>query len=231
MTQTRKATNIHWHEGQITRADRERAHGHRGATLWFTGLSGSGKSTLARALEEALFERDCQVYVLDGDNIRHGLNRDLGFSPADRTENIRRIGEVAKLFTDFGALVLTAFISPYREDRAAVRALMREGDFIEVYVEAALNVCEDRDPKGLYKKARRGEIPEFTGISAPYEAPEAPELVVRTDRHTVDECVSQLIGFLEQRGYLPDAAAGAGRSDRRLANTAPLGTDAAGHTS
>ena len=202
MTQTRKATNIHWHEGQITRADRERAHGHRGATLWFTGLSGSGKSTLARALEEALFERGCQVYVLDGDNIRHGLNRDLGFSPADRTENIRRIGEVAKLFTDFGALVLTAFISPYREDRAAVRALMGVGDFIEVYVDAALDVCEDRDPKGLYKKARRGEIPEFTGISAPYEAPEAPELVVRTDRHTIDECVAQLVAFLEQRGYL-----------------------------
>ena len=202
MTQTRKATNIHWHEGQVTRADRERAHGHRGATLWFTGLSGSGKSTLARALEEALFERGCQVYVLDGDNIRHGLNRDLGFSPADRTENIRRIGEVAKLFTDFGALVLTAFISPYREDRAAVRALMAAGDFIEVYVHAALDVCEDRDRKGLYKKARRGEIQEFTGISAPYEAPEGPELVVRTDRHTLDECVTQLVAFLEQHGYL-----------------------------
>jgi adenylylsulfate kinase len=202
MTDIQKATNIHWHEGAITRADRERAHGHRGATLWFTGLSGSGKSTLARALEEVLFERGCQVYVLDGDNIRHGLNRDLGFSPADRTENIRRIGEVAKLFTDFGALVLTAFISPYRADRAAVRALMYEGDFVEVYVEADLNVCEDRDPKGLYKKARRGEIPEFTGVSAPYEAPEAPELVVRTDRNTVDECVAQLIGFLQARGYV-----------------------------
>ena len=207
MTRTQKATNIHWHEGEITRADRERAHGHRGVTLWFTGLSGSGKSTLARALEQALFERDCQVYVLDGDNIRHGLNRDLGFSPADRTENIRRIGEVAKLFTDFGAIVLTAFISPYRADRDAVRALMGEGDFLEVYVDAALDVCEDRDPKGLYKKARRGEIPEFTGISAPYEAPEAPELVVRTDRHTLNECVGQVLGFLEQRGYLSSAAA------------------------
>jgi adenylylsulfate kinase len=228
MTQTQKATNIHWHEGQITRADRERAHGHRGATLWFTGLSGSGKSTLARALEEALFERDCQVYVLDGDNIRHGLNRDLGFSPADRTENIRRIGEVAKLFTDFGALVLTAFISPYREDRATVRKLMGEGDFIEVYVEAALDVCEDRDPKGLYKKARRGEIPEFTGISAPYEAPEAPELVVRTDRYSVDECVAQLLEFLEQRGYLATSAESTPAADRALSDAASRGASAAG---
>ncbi len=229
MTQTQKATNIHWHDGQITRADRERAHGHRGATLWFTGLSGSGKSTLARALEEALFERDCLVYVLDGDNIRHGLNRDLGFSPADRTENIRRIGEVAKLFTDFGALVLTAFISPYREDRATVRKLMGEGDFVEVYVEAALDVCEDRDPKGLYKKARRGEIPEFTGISAPYEVPETPEVVVRTDRYSLDECVAQLLAFLEQRGYLRNSAESAPAADRSLADAATSGAGAAGH--
>lgn len=197
-----KSKNIHWHAGEITRADRERAHGHRGAILWFTGLSGSGKSTLARALEEALFERGCRAYVLDGDNIRHGLNRDLGFSPEDRTENIRRIGEVAKLFTDSGALVLTAFISPYREDRDAVRDIMGEGDFVEVFVECELDVCEERDPKGLYKKARAGEIPGFTGISAPYEAPTAPELTVRTDRHSIEECVAQLIEHLEENGYL-----------------------------
>ena len=202
MTETPKSTNIHWHEGEITRADRERVHGHGGATLWFTGLSGSGKSTLARAVEEALFERGCQVYVLDGDNVRHGLNRDLGFSPEDRSENIRRIGEVAKLFTDFGALVLTAFISPYREDRDAVRALMPEGDFVEIHVDCALDVCEERDPKGLYKKARRGEIPEFTGISAPYEAPESPELSVRTDRSSLEECAVQVVQYLESNGHL-----------------------------
>lgn len=202
MEQTPKSQNIHWHDGEITRADRERINGHRGATLWFTGLSGSGKSTLARALEEALFERGCRVYVLDGDNIRHGLNRDLGFSPEDRTENIRRIGEAAKLFTDAGTLVLTAFISPYREDRDAVRALLDDGDFVEILVECALDTCETRDPKGLYAKARSGEIPEFTGVSAPYEAPEAPELVVRTDQHDVDACVAQLIAYLEENGYL-----------------------------
>lgn len=197
-----KSKNIYWHQGAITRADRERAHGHRGVTLWFTGLSGSGKSTLANALEEALFERGCHTYVLDGDNIRHGLNKDLGFSPEDRTENIRRIGEVAKLFTDAGTIVLTAFISPYREDRDAVRALMADGDFVEVYTECALDTCEERDPKGLYKKARAGEIPEFTGISAPYEAPAASEIVVRTDENPVRECVTQLVEYLEERGYI-----------------------------
>ena len=203
MADNSKSENIHWHAGEITRADRERVHGHRGATLWFTGLSGSGKSTLARALEEVLFERGCQVYVLDGDNIRHGLNRDLGFSPADRTENIRRIGEVAKLFTDFGALVLTAFISPYREDRNSARVLIGTGDFIEVFVDCDLDVCEGRDPKGLYKKARAGEIPEFTGISAPYEVPEGPELTVDTARYSVTEAVAQVVAFLEQEGYIP----------------------------
>jgi adenylylsulfate kinase len=206
-----KSQNIFWHVSEIARLDRERVHGHRGATLWFTGLSGSGKSSLARALEVALFERGCRCYVLDGDNVRHGLNRDLGFSPADRTENIRRIGEVAKLFTDFGAFALTAFISPYREDRDAVRAIMAGGDFIEVFVDCALDVCEERDPKGLYKKARAGQIPEFTGISAPYEAPVSPEVVVRTDQLTVEESVDQLIRYLEGNGYLtPVAAAQAG---------------------
>ena len=213
MTQMPKSENIFWHEGHITRADRERLHGHRGVTIWFTGLSGSGKSTLARAAEEALFERGCQVYVLDGDNIRHGLNRDLGFSPADRTENIRRIGEVAKLFTDFGAIVLTAFISPYREDRNTARAVHAEGDFVEVFVDCSLNVCEQRDTKGLYKKARRGEIREFTGISAPYEPPEAAELTLNTAENSVEECVAQLLDYLKENGYLDLRAAHAPAAD------------------
>ena len=213
MTQTPKSENIFWHEGHITRADRERLHGHRGVTIWFTGLSGSGKSTLARAAEEALFERGCQVYVLDGDNIRHGLNRDLGFSPADRTENIRRIGEVAKLFTDFGAIVLTAFISPYREDRNTARAVHAEGDFVEVLVDCSLEVCEGRDTKGLYKKARSGEIREFTGISAPYEPPEAPELTLNTSESSVEECVAQLLDYLKENGYLDVRAAHAPVAD------------------
>ena len=208
-----KSKNITWHDGQITRADRERVHGHKGATLWFTGLSGSGKSTLALAVEERLFERGCQTYVLDGDNVRHGLNRDLGFSPEDRTENIRRIGEVAKLFVDAGSLVLTAFISPYREDRDANRAIMSDGQFIEVFVHAPLEVCEERDPKGLYAKARAGEIPNFTGISAPYEEPVSPELVVHTAEQTVAESADQVIAWLEARGYIA-----------RVAETEPAGT-------
>ncbi|HEU4456532.1 MAG TPA: adenylyl-sulfate kinase [Longimicrobium sp.] len=206
-TEAPVAKNLHWHEGQVTRAHRERAQGHRGATLWLTGLSASGKSTIARALEAELFRRGATVYVLDGDNVRHGLNRDLGFSPADRAENIRRIGEVARLLTEHGAIVVTAFISPYREDRDRARALMAEGDFVEVFVDADLAVCEARDPKGLYAKARRGEIPEFTGISAPYEPPASPELVVRTAGKTVDESVAELIAFLERSGYLRSEAA------------------------
>ncbi len=198
-----KATNITWHEAHVTRADREKIHGHKGATLWFTGLSASGKSTVARRVEQLLTERGCFSYVLDGDNIRHGLNKDLGFSPEDRTENIRRIGEVAKLFTDAGAITVTAFISPYREDRDRVRAIMDDGDFVEVYVCAPLEVCEERDPKGLYKKARAGQIPEFTGISAPYEEPAKPELTLHTDQHDVDGCAKQVIGFLQDRGILP----------------------------
>jgi adenylylsulfate kinase len=197
-----KSKNIHWHEGDITRADRERVHGHRGVTIWLTGLSGSGKTTLARLLESALFERGCHVYVLDGDNIRHGLNRDLGFSPDDRKENIRRIGEVAKLMTDAGLITITAFISPYREDRDMVRGLLSRGDFVEVHVDCALEVCEERDPKGLYRKARAGQIPEFTGISAPYEAPAAAELVLQTDAMTKNECVDRMLGYLEVNGYL-----------------------------
>ncbi len=196
-----KATNITWHDHQVTEEERERANGHKPAVLWFTGLSGSGKSTLAQAVQGALFERGCQVFVLDGDNIRHGLNKDLGFSPEDREENIRRIGEVAKLFADAGMIAMTAFISPYRSDRDKARAVA--GDkFIEVYVECALSVCEERDPKGLYKKARAGEIPEFTGISAPYEAPEAPELVIDTSQASLEDCAALVLGYLEQRGIL-----------------------------
>jgi adenylylsulfate kinase len=197
-----KATNITWHGGQIGRADRERVLGQRGATVWLTGLSGSGKSTIAVAVEAELVRRGKLAYVLDGDNVRHGLNKNLGFSPADRTENIRRIAEVAKLFTDCGVLAFTSFISPYRADREAARALFAEGDFVEVYVAADVATCEGRDPKGLYQKARAGQIPEFTGISAPYEEPEAPELVLDTARQSPEESVAALIAYLEGKGYL-----------------------------
>ncbi len=194
-----KATNITWHHSELTRGEREKRNGHRGLVLWFTGLSGSGKSTLAQEVQGALFERGCQTYVLDGDNVRHGLNKDLGFSPADREENIRRIGEVAKLFADAGVIALTAFISPYRADRDQARAISGDS-FVEVYVRCDLEVCETRDPKGLYKKARAGLIPEFTGISAPYEAPENPELVVDTSRESLEESATRVIAYLEERG-------------------------------
>jgi len=197
-----KSTNITWHEGHVTREDREKLLGQRGATIWLTGLSGSGKSTIAVAAEKELLAMGRVAYVLDGDNIRHGLNANLGFSPEDRTENIRRIGEVAKLFTDAGVLVLTSFISPYRADRDAVRGKMGEGDFVEVYVAASLETCESRDVKGLYQKARAGKIPEFTGISAPYEEPRSPELVLDTNEQTVEESVTALVGYLRDQGYL-----------------------------
>jgi adenylylsulfate kinase len=197
-----KSTNITWHEGQISRKDRETLLGQRGVTLWLTGLSGSGKSTVAVAAEKALVDRGRLAYVLDGDNVRHGLNKNLGFSPEDRTENIRRIAEVAKLFTESGVIVLTSFISPYRADRDAARAIFGEGDFVEVFVSTSLETCESRDPKGLYKKARAGQIPEFTGISAPYEAPERPELVLDTGKLAVPESVAALIRYLEGKGYL-----------------------------
>jgi adenylylsulfate kinase len=197
-----KATNITWHEGQVARADRERLLGQRGATVWLTGLSGSGKSTVAVAAEKALAERGRLTYILDGDNVRHGLNKNLGFSPDDRTENIRRIGEVAKLFTDAGVIVFSSFISPARADRDAVREMMGEGDFVEVLVDASVETCEGRDVKGLYKKARAGEIPEFTGISAPYEAPEKPELVLDTNSQSVDQSVEALVAYLGAEGYL-----------------------------
>lgn len=196
-----KSTNIVYHHGDVTRADREKLLSQRGATLWFTGLSGSGKSTLAVALEKALHEMGRLTYILDGDNIRHGINSNLGFSPEDRKENIRRIAEISKLFRDTGVINLTAFISPYREDRQLARDLA-DGDFIEVHVDAPLEACEARDPKGLYKKARAGEIPEFTGISAPYEAPENPEMHINTAENSVDECVAMLIDYLKDNGFL-----------------------------
>ncbi len=197
-----KATNITWHHADITPEDRAKQNGHKAVTLWFTGLSGSGKSTLAHAVENALFEKGCRTYVLDGDNVRHGLNKNLGFSPEDRTENIRRIGEVAKLFNEAGVLALTAFISPYREDRDAARAISGDGNFFEVYVKCALDVCEERDPKGLYKKARAGEIPEFTGISAPYEEPTKPEIVVDTGEQSLDESTIAVLDALRAAGVI-----------------------------
>ncbi len=197
-----KSTNITWHVGQVSRTDREKLLSQRGCTIWLTGLSGSGKSTIAVAAEKALAQKGRLTYILDGDNIRHGLNSNVGFSPADRTENIRRIGEVSKLFTDAGIIVFTSFISPYRGDRDAVRKIMGEGDFIEAWVQASVDTCESRDVKGLYKKARAGEIKEFTGISAPYEEPLKPEVVLDTNGQTVDQCVGTLIAHLQKNGYL-----------------------------
>lgn len=197
-----KSKNITWHESEVTKQERQSRNGHKSAILWFTGLSGSGKSTVSVALEKALHDRGIHSYRLDGDNVRHGLNHNLGFSPEDRTENIRRIGEVSKLFVDAGLLVLTAFISPYVTDRKQVRELVNNDEFIEVYVKASLEVCESRDPKGLYKKARAGEIKGFTGIDDPYEAPENAEIVLETDHQDVDECVHQIITYLEDYSYL-----------------------------
>jgi len=193
--------NIVWHSATITKTDRHRMNGHKSAILWYTGLSGAGKSTLANKVEEKLFEKGFHTYVLDGDNIRHGLNKGLGFTTEDRKENIRRIGEVAKLFVDGGAFVSTAFISPYRSDRDMVRALVPEGEFLEVYIDAPLDVCESRDPKGLYKKARAGEIKHFTGIDDPYAAPENAEIVVKTGEYDLEECATQVIDYLEKNGY------------------------------
>jgi adenylylsulfate kinase len=205
LTSQGKATNIVWHHSTVTRAARAHQRGHRSAILWFTGLSGAGKSTLANAVNSALFEQGLACYVLDGDNIRHGLCKDLGFSDADREENIRRIGEVAKLMVDAGVVALTAFVSPFKADRDKVRALVEPGDFIEIHCAADLTVCEQRDTKGLYAKARAGEIKEFTGISSPYEAPEAPELLVDTGSQTLEESVAQVLAYLEANGVIPQA--------------------------
>jgi adenylylsulfate kinase len=197
-----KSQNITTTRTRTTRTDRERLLGQRGVTVWFTGLSASGKSTIATQVDQMLVERGRHCCVLDGDNIRHGLNRDLGFSPEDRNENIRRIGEVAKLFTQQGIIALTAFISPYRSDRDVNRAMQQPGDFVEVFVDCPLGVCEQRDPRGLYAKARAGQIPEFTGVSAPYEPPTRPELILHTDRESEEESAARVIEYLEQRGYL-----------------------------
>lgn len=194
-----KATNITWHHASISKQDREKLLRQKGVVIWYTGLSASGKSTIAHAVEEKLFDQGFISYVLDGDNIRHGLNKNLGFSPEDREENIRRIGEVGKLFADAGIIAMTAFISPYRADRDNARKLHEDGTFIEVFVDAPLSVLEDRDPKGLYKKARAGQIPEFTGISAPYEAPENPEIHLDTSQMNIEECADAVIQYLEKR--------------------------------
>ncbi|EIT68550.1 MULTISPECIES: adenylyl-sulfate kinase [Hydrocarboniphaga] len=199
-----KATNVHWHEGEVTRADRAKLLGQKGATIWFTGLSGSGKSTVAVALEKALFAQGRLSYRLDGDNVRLGINKNLGFSAEDRAENIRRIGEIAKLFVDSGVIVLSSFVSPYKADRDVVRKLHEAGgmDFIEVYVDVPLAEAEKRDPKGLYKKARAGEIKNFTGISDPYEAPENPELVLPSHELSLEQEVDVLLKLLKERGVL-----------------------------
>ncbi|MGW8425399.1 adenylyl-sulfate kinase [Peribacillus simplex] len=191
-----KSTNVTWHETSLTKELRRKQNGHESTVLWFTGLSGSGKSTIANAVAKELYNRNIRSYVLDGDNIRHGLNKDLGFSEEDRTENIRRIGEVSKLFVDSGQFVLTAFISPFRADRQIVRDLLEEGEFIEVYIKCPIEECEVRDPKGLYDKARKGIIKDFTGIDSPYEEPVQPEIILESDQYSIEECVELVIGYL-----------------------------------
>ncbi|MBK9161543.1 MAG: adenylyl-sulfate kinase [Nitrosomonadales bacterium] len=190
--------NVVWHHATVTRARREAQNGHRGAILWFTGLSGSGKSTLAHEVEETLHRMGCRTFVLDGDNVRHGLCGDLGFSAEDRVENIRRIGEMSKLFMEAGVIVLTAFISPFQAERDKVRRMVPPGEFLEIFCQCPLEVCEQRDVKGMYKKARAGEISNFTGISSPYEAPDHPELAVNTAEHDLQDCVQQVMRLLAQ---------------------------------
>ncbi len=194
--------NIIWHHHQISKQQRAKLKDQKPCILWFTGLSGSGKSTIANAVESKLYEMGKHTYLLDGDNIRMGLNAGLGFSEEDRAENIRRIGEVSKLFVDAGLIVLSAFISPFQKERDRVRAMVEDGEFIEIFVDAPLEICESRDPKGLYKKARSGEIAEFTGISSPYEAPKNPEIHIRNDKRDIEECAGEVIEYLKKRGYL-----------------------------
>lgn len=200
--------NIVWHAATVTRSRRAEMSGHRSVILWFTGLSGAGKSTLAHAIEERLHRLGCRTFVLDGDNVRHGLCADLGFSAANRAENIRRIGEMSKLFIEAGVITLTAFISPFRSDRERVRALVEPGDFVEIYCRCPIQVCEQRDVKGLYKRARAGEIQEFTGITSPYEEPEQPDLVVETGRYSLEDCTDQLLTFLHERGIVHPLGSG-----------------------
>ena len=195
-----RSPNIIYHQASVTRKRRSQESKHQSIVIWFTGLSGSGKSTLAHVLEEKLFKQGCNTYVLDGDNVRHGLSSNLDFSDNDRKENIRRIGEVSKLMLEAGIIVMTAFISPFREDRSQVRKLMPKGDFIEIYCKASLEVCEGRDVKGLYKRARAGEIKNYTGIDSPYEIPKNPELIIDTDKESLEESVFKIFSFLESKG-------------------------------
>ena len=197
-----KSSNVIYHQASVTRDRRNKLNNHKSVVIWFTGLSGSGKSTLAHVLEEKLFNEGCITYVLDGDNVRHGLNSNLDFSDSDRKENIRRIGEVSKLMLEAGIIVMAAFISPFRVDRKEVRKLVSKGDFIEIYCKASLEICEKRDVKGLYKKARAGEIKNYTGIDSPYEAPENPELMLDTDNETLNESVSKIYNFLKEKKIL-----------------------------
>ncbi|WP_013630895.1 adenylyl-sulfate kinase [Rubinisphaera brasiliensis] len=197
-----KATNVTWHEHTVSKPERQKLMGHKSAVLWFTGLSGAGKSTVANTVDHLLHQKGIHTFVLDGDNVRMGLNKNLGFSAEDRAENIRRIGEVAKLFANSGIFVLTAFISPYRADRDQVRSILEDGEFIEVLVDASLETCEARDPKGLYKKARAGEIKGFTGIDDPYEAPENPEITLDGDTKSIDELAAEVVQYLSDKGYL-----------------------------
>lgn len=199
---TQKSSNVVWHNATVTRSDRENLHRHKSAVLWFTGLSGSGKSTLSHAVEDRLHKMGVSTFVLDGDNVRHGLCSDLGFSDADRVENIRRVGEIAKLFSEAGVITLTAFISPFKKDRKLARKLMPHGDFLEIYCQCPLEVCEQRDVKGLYKKARAGEIPCFTGINSPYETPERPELIVDTDKLSLEQCVDAVVKMMAERNII-----------------------------
>ncbi len=194
--------NIVWHEHKVSKEEKIDLKGHRPFIVWFTGLSGSGKSTLANAVEDLLYEKKLHTFILDGDNIRHGLNKDLGFSDGDRIENIRRIGEVAKLFVDSGTIVLTAFISPFVKERDMVRHMVSENEFIEVFVDTPIEVCEQRDPKGLYKKARQGEIKDFTGINSPYEAPKNPEIHLKADKKTIPELAYEVVDYFEKRGLI-----------------------------
>lgn len=202
MNTPNKSSNTVWHHATISRADRETLHKHKSVILWFTGLSGSGKSTLAHAVEDYLYKQGVSTFVLDGDNVRHGLCSDLSFSNEDRIENIRRIGEVAKLIIEAGIITLTAFISPFKSDRNAARSLVPHGDFLEIYCQCPIETCEERDVKGLYKKARAGQISHFTGIDSPYEAPDNPELAVNTHEQSLDESVANVINLLKSRGII-----------------------------
>ncbi|WP_394128914.1 adenylyl-sulfate kinase [Shewanella maritima] len=197
-----KSSDVVWHQASVSHEQRVELNGHKPAVLWFTGLSGSGKSTVANAVDRMLHDLGCKTYVLDGDNIRHGLNGDLSFSDKDRIENIRRIGEVSKLFVDAGLLVSTAFISPFTQDREMVRQQLKQGEFIEVFIDTPIAVCEQRDPKGLYKKARAGEIKNFTGIDSAYELPENPEIHVKTAEISIKDCAEQVVNFLVDNGYV-----------------------------